>query len=685
MMKNLILGALSEASLNAAKTVSCSSGKLTFFSATERINYMRISTKLNTAICCLAFNLFFTQHKFLVQPAFDEADLKKTNSLIDKNAPAEILYNSVRCNISTNTIGSNFSIESEQYTKIKIYDKKKAEEWLNIKIPIRSGVILDKYEVNVYNLVNNKVEKISIDKKEQLKEDFTKGLRYFKLAIPNVSDGAVIEYRYKVSTPTISNTNYVLEYNIPVVYQEYNLEYPHNNIDYTFSATGTLIKPDYQYTSSEARLGTTYDIFRFGYKNIKPAQKEDFIKDSNRNKGKIRGIVKSYLAGSSRWYTIFRNWNSVAEMLHTSDDFGGYLKSNVKDILPEDIKNYFDYTERANKIFNFVKENYKWNRNENIIASQGLGKLLKTKSGNSADINLLLVMLLRNAGLDANPVLISTVDNGVLDILSPSLGDLNFVLASVKINDQIHFYDATSFASKADLLPERDWNDFGILIEKDKGTDLSFSNTNVSKKEQVIKAAIDVENSQVKGTFIQKDNGMFAIETYDEFDSNKDKYNESFKLKYGADVKDVESKLNSDGDFETQMKFSGNNLMDVIGSKILINPVMFLSAGNDTFNQTDERKYQIDFLSAFEKEKRIELEIPADYKIASLPKDKKVQTDDKEIAYSYKVETVGNKLIITSKINIASQNYPKEYYAFFKQVWKVMSDAENQVISLVKK
>lgn len=646
---------------------------------------MIINTKVNVAVCCLAFNLFFAQHKFLVQPAFDEADLRKANSLIEKNAPAEILYNSVRYNIVTNSVGPTLFLEKEQYCKIKIYDKKNAEEWLNIEIPIQSGTVLDKYEVKVYNLVDNKVEKISIDKKEQLKENYRKGLRFFKLAIPNVSDGAVIEYRYKLSLPNVFNTNYFLEYNIPVVYQEYNLEYPHDNIDYTFSATGTIIKPDHQYTSSEARLGTTYDIFRFGYKNRKSIQKEDFIKDSNRNKGKIRAIVKSYLVGISRWYSTFKNWNNVAEMLNDSDDFGGYLKSNVKDILPEDIKNYYDHTERANKIFKFVKENYKWNRNDGVRTSQGLSKLLKTKSGNSADVNLLLVMLFRNAGLEANPVLISTIDNGVLNIVSPSLNDVNFVLASVKINDQTHFYDATSYASKANLLPERDWNDFGVLIEKDKGADFSFSNTNISKKEQVIKASIDVENSQVKGTFIQKDNGMFAIEDYDEFDINKDKYNESFKSKYGTDIKDVESKLNADGDFETQMKFSGNNLMDVVGSKIVINPVLFLGAGNDAFNQTDERRYQIDFLSAFEKEKRIELEIPADYKVASLPKDKKIQTDDKEIAYSYKVETVGNKLIITSKINIASQNYPKEYYAFFKQAWKVISDAENQVISLVKK
>ncbi|MGG5210437.1 transglutaminase domain-containing protein [Chryseobacterium sp. MIQD13] len=645
---------------------------------------MITNTKFNIAVCCFAFNMFFSQHKFLVQPAFDETDLKKTNSLIEKSAPAEILYNSVRYHIANNSIGPNFLVEKEYYSKIKIYDKKNAEEWLNIEIPIYSGNVLDKYEVKVYNLVNNKVEKILIDKKEQLKENFTKGLRFFKLAIPNVSDGAVIEYKYKISSSNIFNTSYFLEYNIPVVYQEFNLEYPHENLDYTFDTTGTVIKPDHQYNNSEAHLGVSYDIIRFGYENTKSKQKESFVKDLNRNRAKVRPEVKSYSAGNYR-YTTFKSWNKIAELLYTSDNFGNYLNSNVKDILPESIKTYYDPLERANKIFNFVKENYKWNRNDDVIASQGLSKLLKTKSGNSADINLFLIMLLRNAGIEANPVLISTTDHGILNITAPGLDEVNFVLASVKINDQIHFYDGTSYASKANLLPERDWNDFGILIEKDKGTDLSFSNTNISKKEQVIKASVDLENSIIKGTFTQKDNGMFAIEAYDEFDFNKDKYNESFKTKYGADIKEVESKLTENGDFETQMKFSGNNLMDVVGSKIVINPFLFLTSGNDTFNQTDERRYQIDFISAFEKEKRIELEIPADYKVTSFPKDKKIQTDDKEIAYSYKSETVGNKLIITSKINIASQNYPKEYYPFFKQVWKVMSDSENQVIILVKK
>lgn len=640
-------------------------------------NFVTIS-KLNVAVCCLAFNVLSAQHKFLVQPAFSEADLRKENSIIEKNAPAEILYRSVKFNVLR-----DYSVEKEYYSKIKIYNKEKAEDWLNLEIPLQTGEYLDKYDVKVYNISNGKVEKISIDKKEQLKENFVKGLKFYKLAVPNILNGSVIEYSYRITTKNIVGLTHYLEQNIPVVYQEYNLEYP-DSLGYFFDNTGHYITPRYQAVTTENRLDASYNIYRYGYENMKPIQKEVFVKDLNRFRGKIRPELKK-IATKYFSYEEIRDWNAAAQKLSEIDNFGGYLKSNVKDIVPENIKTYYEPSERANKIFAFVKENYKWNRKDGIIAEQSVKQLVKTKSGSGADINLLLIALLRNAGIEANPLLISTVDNGILNITAPNIGNLNFVLASVKINNKMYIYDATSFNSKADLLPERDWNDFGILLERDKGITLSLTNNNISKKEQVVKASLDIENSTVKGSFSQKANGMYGIESYDEFDINKDKYNESFKSKYGAEMKDIDSKVLQNGDFETQMKFSGNSLIDVVGNKIVMNPLLFLNKENESFDQTEARKYQIDFISAFDKEKRVEIEIPENYKVASLPKDKKIRTDDKEISYSYKVETVGNKLIITSRISTANNTYPKEYYPVFKQIWKVISDAENQVVSLEKK
>ncbi|WPO83980.1 DUF3857 domain-containing protein [Chryseobacterium sp. JJR-5R] len=627
-------------------------------------------------ISVLIVNVCLSQeHKFLVYPKFDEADLKKTHSLIEKDAPAEILYNSVRYNIK------DISCEKTVYSKIKIYDKKRCDEWLNIEIPVMSGEMMSDFEVNVYNYPDNKIDKVTINKKDQLKENVVKGLKFYKLAIPNVKDGSVIEYSYKVTTGIFNVTHY-LQQNIPVVYQEYNLEYP-DSITYIFNTTGNNFKPRYHVSTLEDRLGMGYNIFRFGYENMKSSGKELFVKNSDRYRARIKPEVKRY-ATKYFTYDTAENWNKVSERLYDNENFGGFLKSNVKDVIPENIKNFYDPLERANKIFDFVKANYKWNRQYGVITSQNSRQLIKLKSGNSADVNLFLAALLRNAGLKADPLLISTVDNGILNITTPNINNLNHVIVSVNINNQIYFYDATSFNSKVNMLPERDWNDFGILTEKGKGTDLSFSNTNTSKKDLFIKANLDVENTEIKGNFTQITNGLYAIESYDEYDLNKDKYNQAFKTDFGTDVKEVNSRLLDNGDFESQMKFSSNTLIDVIGSKIILNPLLFLTVGNEQFDQTEERKNQIDFISAFTREKRVEITIPDGYKVSDLPKPKKIVTDDKEISYTYKVHFADNKITVLSKVDVLSQNYPKEYYPFFKQIWKIISDSENQVISLIK-
>ncbi|WP_378106701.1 transglutaminase domain-containing protein [Chryseobacterium sp. sg2396] len=625
-------------------------------------------------------NLIFSQeHKFLDYPKFNEADLKKTNSQIEKNAPAEILYNSLSIDLSPS---NQYFYQKKYFSKIKIYDKNRSEEWLNLNIPVASGESLNDFEVIVYNYKNNSVERTIINKQDQLKENLVKGLKFYKLAIPNILDGSVIEYHYRIETSNVFNLTYYLQYNIPVIYQEYIFEYP-ESLTYTFNSTGNSLAPKYNMSKSLSRLGVNMNMYKFGYENVSSVQKENFVKGSDRDRAKIKPELKKYAAK----YFLFESsdkWNKLAEKLKYSDNFGGFLETGVRDIVPEDIKKTIDPLERANKVFDFVKNNYKWNKNFGIIASQSLRQFVKSKSGNSADINLLLTALLKDVKLEANPVLISTVENGVLNVFTPNLNNVNMVLASIKIKDQLYFYDATSFASKVNILPERDWNDFGILLEDDKATDFSFSNTNISKKELFVKADIDVQNSEIKGNISQIETGLYAIEAYDNFDDNHDKYNQAFKTDFAVNAKDIESKLLPDGGFESKMKFSSSNLMDIVGDKIILNPILFLNTRNESFDQKEERKNQIDFISAFTKEKKVELTIPDGYKVTDLPKPKKIVTDDKEISYTYKVEILNNKILVNSKVDVLSQNYPKEYYTFFKQIWKIMNESENQVISLIK-
>jgi len=352
--------------------------------------------------------------------------------------------------------------------------------------------------------------------------------------------------------------------------------------------------------------------------------------------------------------------------------------------MPAGVREMKTDIEKANAIFAYVQKTFIWNKNRGIYTEDGIKNLLETKVGNAAEINLYLVMLLREAGVKADPLLISTVSNGLINLSSPNVSNMNFVLASVDLNGKLHIYDATSKQSSLDELPLRDWNQYGILLTKEKALQIQMNNTRPSNTFLTVEAKIN-EDGSISGTYSDRDTGAYAMLVKDSYDENPEKYKKQYRENFSIDFTEIDSKIIENGEFESTMKFSSSNLIDKIGKKIIINPMLFLSRNSNDFDQTEERKYMIDFGAPTTKVKKIVLEIPEGYTVEEMPKNKKIVTEDKEIEYSYLVEKKGNKLELISTTKIASADYPKDYYPAFKQIWGVASKCENQVISLSKK
>ncbi|ASK32579.1 transglutaminase [Chryseobacterium sp. T16E-39] len=620
--------------------------------------------------------------EFLDPPKFNDADLSKQKSTLDENAPAEILYKSVHFNVDYSTI----MLHKQVFYRVKIYDKDKAEDLLNLEIPLyESGSdkeSVSKMRAYTYNLENGSVVTTKVDKSSKYKSKENKYVSVTKFAFPNVKNGSIIEYQYEVISPFLySVPEIVIESDTPSLYTEYVLDTP-SNIAYNVNYTGSL-DPKYRQVEEKILYGRDYKTYRFGYENLKGFKTERFIKNDRNFRTKISAELHSTNFRELKLYS--SSWEQIKERLYDSDDFGYELKKTrlAKDNMPADISGLSE-GEKANAIFKYVQKTFTWNKYSGVTTSDGIKKMLETKTGNAAEINLFLIMLLREAGIKADPLAISTVNNGMINLASPNVSNLNFVLAAVKIKDQFHLYDATSKQSSMDMLPMRDWNQFGILISKEKVQQLSMVNTKPSFTYLTAVAKIG-EDGSISGTYSDKDTGSYAMFAKENYDENAEKYKKQYKENYSIDFTNIDSKVLENGDFESTMNFSSENLIDRIGKKMIINPMLFLNKNSNEFDQTEVRKYPIDFISAYTRTKKITFEIPEGYVIEEMPKNKKIVTDDKEIEYSYIAEQKGNKLEVTSMTKVLSPDYDKEYYPAFKQIWGVASKTENQVISLIKK
>ena len=126
-------------------------------------------------------------------------------------------------------------------------------------------------------------------------------------------------------------------------------------------------------------------------------------------------------------------------------------------------------------------------------------------------------------------------------------------------------------------------------------------------------------------------------------------------------------------------------LLWMVGGKFIFNPLLFLYSKNHDFNQTEERRNPIEFISAYTKNKKVTITIPEGYKFETIPDSKKFKTEDEGIVYTYMVTQEGNKITVESNILVADSFFPKEYFPAFKQIFDAITKYEGQLVTVVKK
>jgi hypothetical protein len=340
---------------------------------------------------------------------------------------------------------------------------------------------------------------------------------------------------------------------------------------------------------------------------------------------------------------------------------------------------------KAEEVLKFIQKNYTWDETTGIFTRDGIKNLTTTKIGNAAEINLLMIMMMREAGLNAYPIILKTVREGVLNIAYPSITDPNYVVACVELdNKSINVYDGTSKLLEPNLLPPRAYNYNGILLKDNEAVLLNINNTILSQTYLTVDAKLNADGT-FDGNFKDRDTKLFSILANENYLENKEKYQKEYKEKYAFPYTNIKSGIVNDKDFETSFDFSADSFTDGIGGKLVFNPLLFLYRQNHDFNQAEERKFPIEFFSPYETIKKVTITIPDGYKVDNLPKSKKIKTEDEGIVYSYLVTSEGNKITVESSVKIDSTDYPKEYYAAFKQIFDVITQHEGQLVTVVKK
>lgn len=310
-------------------------------------------------------------------------------------------------------------------------------------------------------------------------------------------------------------------------------------------------------------------------------------------------------------------------------------------------------------------------------------KAYQEKSGNIAEINLMLTAMLRYAGLTANPVLVSTRSNGIA--LFPNRTAYNYVIAAVETENGNILLDASDKFSVPNVLPMRTLNWYGRLIRKD-GTseEIDLMPKKISNDIVFMSYSIDADG-KIAGKAKRQCTDYNAMITRENiFSTKEDEYlekleNQNNKIEI-SDYSKTDEKEILKPIIETY-SFTGNNLCEVIGGKIYVSPMLFFTNEKNPFNQ-ETREYPVDFGFPFLDKYNITIKIPDGFTVETLPAPAAMSMEDNLGSFKFNIAVNENTLqmIISHQINNAIVS--TQQYEMLKEYYKAMIAKETEKIVL---
>lgn len=607
-----------------------------------------------------------------------------------------------------------FRVVTEIAMRIKIY-KKDGYNWANHAVTFISGNSSTKESVVftdavTYNLVAGKIEKTKLKSEGEFEEKVNRYWSKKKITLPSVKEGSVLEFKYKILTNYIGTLReFDFQTDIPIDYTEYKTYIPeyfvYNSkikgfitpqIDIEKSQKSIVVATDRERSKGTA-INTTVNYFStekaeyqetkttYIAKNVPAMKEEAFVNNIDNYATSLVQELSMTHYPNEPLKPYSTDWDAVVKTIYDNDDFGaelnktGYFEEDLKTV----VAGLTNQDEIVSAVFNHVKSTVKWNDYYGYSCNDGVKKAYKDKTGNVAEINLMLTAMLRTAGLKANPVLISTRANGIS--VFPNHSAFNYVIAAVETPEGLILLDATSKFSTPNVLPFRDLNWMGRLIRKD-GTseEVDLMPKKAANNNVTMMYSIDA-TGKITGKLRRHQTDHNAMSFRSEIENIKEEdYLEKLENEYAkieiSDYKRVNEKDVKMPIVET-CSFTGTNLCEIIGEKMYINPLLFFTKEQNPFKQ-EVREYPIDYGFPFKDNYTININIPEGYTIETLPKSTMLNMEDNIGVFKFIAQTSENVIQISISHQINTPIVSNEYYSTLKDYYQGMIAKETEKIVL---
>ena len=660
---------------------------------------------MKTALLTLSFNVFtvltiFSQSNVAPRESMLEEDLAMKEYAGDPKAEALILLD-LGDSYFFETIDYNYNIRFSRRTKTKVFTPE-GIKYSKISIPFYH-IVDDEEEVKdiiavSYNLVDGKIVRKELDQSSVYTEKINNRWSVKKLVVPDVREGTVFEVRYVIESPFLFNLpDWNFQNNIPTVYSQYTARMiPFFTYAYIIQGTGKLHVQNKEegneqrtsrYIPSLAMENKTFRdiVYTFGMKNLPAFRDEAFISSREDYIVKLDMQLSKIYYPNGSTVDIMSTWPKLTEDLLKGESLGAYLKkcsgpaqSLLKELtstLPSDSLELFRF------LTEYVKKSFTWNGYYGKYATDNPKDVVKRKTGNSAEINLFLIALLREAGIEADPVILSTRNNGKIKVNYPFESFFNYLIAAVSLNGKIHLADATEPFLAYNCIPPRCMNEKGLLLNKNEPLWLTLPDNRISTDFKEIIISPESGKETCGAELILKASDFVAYQYRTEMKDDKKLIEDKLIQNGFKTITSISSENFGDPSLDYRISATGTAAVDIVGDQMGIYPFLNFPVRENPLKQAN-RTYPVDMIYPDAKMFKTTINIPDGYKISVIPENFMLDNSLVSILISY--ATSDKSLTVSGNYTFKKGVYQPSEYTRIKLYFDQIADLFNRQIILEK-
>ena len=634
--------------------------------------------KFSAFLFFLLFSIFTTAQRTIPEfGAVTLAELQMKSCSFEPDAPVMKLFDIQEAEYEPSPFGGK--IRTEKRVRIKIFNEK-GYSLAAIKIPYYSNKkntkISDLKGITYFLNEKGNIDSQKIEEADFFKQKAMERIGLLSFTFPNLRPGCVIEYSYVITEKNrLQFDTWIMSSEMPAAYVSNSIIVPTYSSfkEYTFNS-GLVSKK-----TELMKKGLDRNKITFFKENIPSFKPEPFMSSSRDNMARMAFLLFEGGNPVFEGFNASSLWKVVAnQMLKTS-----FFEDQYKKIIPGTEKiidtalSMKNTQERIEYLYKTVKKRIP-DKTGWAPLPDDITDAWKTRSASSAEINMILMNFLHRSNINCFPVLLSTRENGKINLDFPSFGQFNAMDILVSENNLTYLIDASLKYQPYNIPPQNTLNRQVFVLDPDNIRWVLITDDRPLLRQSAnIFATMTNEGKLEAGATVSYFDYAKSI-FLDSSDNHSENKNQGFIDKKGPGLTLLSDKREDNGNGESYVQtIEFDYEAQQSGEFYFISPQLLTGKKTSPFIQA-ARNTDIDFGCNQEIKIELHLEIPESFQVEQLPQNMMVRSEDSSFAFTRIVYADKSNITYSQVFEIKKAFFAKEKYKglydFYKNIYGLMSE-----------